>query len=95
MRLILLLAISQAADVASTGISISRGAHEANPLGIVVLGAGGLLGLLAVKLFLVALAAIGLILLAGRSRKLVLGLGGVTIFTFMAAAWNLVVAATA
>lgn len=58
MRYVLLLALSQVADVASTGFSLSHGSTEMNPLVKMLLVSGGLGLLLLFKLGLVVFAAL-------------------------------------
>lgn len=57
MKYILLLALSQLADVASTAFALNQGAHEMNPLANFLIAYGGISLFLSFKVMLVVFAA--------------------------------------
>lgn len=57
MKWLLLLLLSQLADVGTTGFGLSRGNHEANPFTSAIIHSGGLLPLLLSKMAIVVFAA--------------------------------------
>lgn len=91
MRWLLLFAISQASDVATTGISMARGNHEMNPVAVALEHSYGLIGLLGLKLILVAV--IGMLLIGQPRGKKILIL--ITLIGFAVSFWNIAMAVIA
>lgn len=91
MRWLLLFAISQAGDVATTGISMARGNHEMNPVAVALEHSYGLMGLLGIKLLLVAV--VGLLLFGQpRSKQILIW---ITLIGFAVSVWNIAMAVMA
>lgn len=58
LKYVILLALSQIADVASTVFGITHGAHELNPFVAVLMTSGGVAAVILFKAMVVVLAAI-------------------------------------
>lgn len=94
MKWIALLAFSQVADLASTAFSISRGAHELNPLIRVLVENGGLATILLAKSAVIIFAAYLTIRAARLGLRYVRFTNGVvvglSVLAFMVATLNMV-----
>lgn len=93
MKYVLLLALSQVADVVTTGLAMAHGSYETNPTALWIIQRGGLFALLLVKLFVIVLAAYIAVRVARKDIKTqrfaYVVIVGIAFAYFMVASWNL------
>jgi hypothetical protein len=86
-RLLYLLAAAETADTASTAVAMANGGHEANPVVLAALQAGGWPAVIDLKILAFAVAAY--IAMSRPTRAVRAAVIGVTVALFLIAASNL------
>lgn len=97
-RYLIPLLLSQIADVVTTGIALSRGGFETNPVAAWLINQGGLLALATYKLLFVGFALLVLQLALHYGGRYLtttkIAIVSLIVLTFLAAAWNVLVIVT-